>query len=249
MKLKPSTLLLCGLLGGCATPANPYLQQVSIVLPPESQKNMSDRLEADRGPQPRSADSPFNTDFPASRVLTWHQPAAGSPRLMPNAVRYYDLTGLSEDRSIIPAVKRLEKAIRERKSASRLRALDQDLPLYPPQNAGFLVQDKISYEPFEWGSGVFFLAQFTQSRGMFPNNRELTYQFQGISKDRRLFVCAMFNVTNPVLPSSLEAVPQTDTIDDDAEEMAKQLDRQPDSSFIPDLGTIRSWVGSIKIPR
>ena len=148
----------------------------------------------------------------------------------------------------MPAVTRLEKAIRERKSASQLRVRGQDLPLYPSQNAGFLVQDKISYEQFDWGSGIFFLAQFTQSRGMFPNNSELTYQFQGISKDRRLFVCATFNVTNPILPASLEVVPQTDTINDDAVEMAMRLDRQPDGSFSPDLGIIRSWVGSIKMP-
>jgi len=51
-----------------------------------------------------------------------------------------------------------------------------------------------------WVSGFAFLAQFTQEEsGDLPNNRELTYQFLGITRDGAYFVEAAFAVSHSSL--------------------------------------------------
>ncbi len=75
----------------------------------------------------------------------------------------------------------------------------QQLPDYPPRNAAHLFQVKMQYLDASWGSGLFYLAQFTQGPGNAPNNEELTYLFQGLSKDGQFFVSADLRVTHPKL--------------------------------------------------
>jgi hypothetical protein len=41
----------------------------------------------------------------------------------------------------------------------------QQLPDYPPRNAGHLVQIKMEYLDAPWGSGLFYICQFTQGPG------------------------------------------------------------------------------------
>lgn len=247
-------LLSAVLLGGCATSKDSYLNTISIALPRENYSEVSDKLETGRD-VPTVNSAPFPDDFPPSRIIVMKDPRSYPSFTEPryafpasNEVRLYDLKNIGEGRTIQTTVKRLKKALLERRPTAGVGYPNEDLPDYPTHNAGFLVQDKVSYHDYTWGSGVFYLAQFTQSTGNFPNNEELSYQFQGLSKDGRIYVSAKFRVTHPILPASIETVPKSDTIDDDAEKMAKRLDQQPDDSFSPGLPVMRSWIESIRIP-
>lgn len=254
MYQKAQILLSAVLLAGCATNTNSYLNTVSIALPRENYSDVSDKLEAGRDVLTMNP-SPFPDDFPPSRIIVMKDPRSYPSFTEPryafpasNVVRFYDLQDVGKNRTIQGSVKMLKAAMRERRSASELRSPYKELPDYPTHNAAFLVQDKVSYHEYDWGSGVFCLAQFTQGRGNFPNNEELCYQFQGLSKDGRVYVSAAFRVTHPILPASIDSVPNSETINDDAEKMAKRLNQQPDDSFSPGLSVIRSWIESIKLP-
>jgi hypothetical protein len=76
----------------------------------------------------------------------------------------------------------LKKALHERRNARELEQSYTSLPDFPPRNAGHLVQDNVRYVDFPWGQGVFYLCAFTQGPGNFPNNDELIYLFQGLSR-------------------------------------------------------------------
>ncbi len=253
MKRRFSILLSCGFLGGCAAPANDYLKKVNIALPVENYQDVSDKQEAGREvASPMSL--PFPDDFPPSRTIVLKDPrpypSLSEPKYAfpaQNVVRFYDLRNVGEERTVRGYVKQLEKAMRERKPTPPPGSR-HDLPDYPTHNAGFLVQHKISYHDYAWGSGVFYLAQFTQSRGNFPNNEELCYQFQGLSKDGRMYVSAAFRVTHPILPATMSFTPDTDDIDAYADKLAYRLDQQADDSFSPGLSVIRGWIQSIKLP-
>ena len=56
-----------------------------------------------------------------------------------------------------------------------------------------------------------------------------------------------FRVTHPSLPAAIDSIPDYENIDDRAQEAARELDRQPDGRFDPDLKIIRGWVTSISI--
>jgi hypothetical protein len=122
------------------------------------------------------------------------------------------------------------------------------LPDYPLRNAGHLVQVKVDYVDFAWGSGVFYLVQFTQGPGNFPDNDELIYTFQGISHDGRLYVAADFRVFSNLL-SKTSTPTSGDDVDEAVTNIGRRLDKEADSAFSPDLSIIRSWMGAIKIPK
>ncbi len=235
-----SALPLAVFLSSCATTTNPYLSKIGIALPREGYSAVSDKLEAGRE-IPTADDYPIPNDFPPSRKIVMNDPTKPFNPFPPYVVRFYDLKGLKEDR-------RIQNSVRSLRTIVHSPLLPTSSPRYPPVNAGHLFQKKLSCHHFPWGSGVFRLVQYTQGPGNFPNNEELAYEFQGLGKDGRLYVSAEFRVTHPILPASIQAVPDSETLDEDADKMAARLDQQSDDSFSPGLSIIRLWIESIRLP-
>ena len=80
---------------------------------------------------------------------------------------------------------------------------------YPPRNAAHTFQLKLAYVDTAWGSGLFYLTQFSQEPHLdFANNEELVYLFQGLSKDGNFYVSAGIHVAHPKLPLRGNAPPE-----------------------------------------
>lgn len=243
-------------LTGCASTSSQYLKSISLEIPQSTYGKKAERIERGKA---TTEEGPFPDDFPPSRTIVFQDTrpygifASGKPvYAFPayNVVRLYDLKGISQDRTIFRYVSELKKALSDRRNARELEQPYTLLPDFPPRNAGHLVQDKVQYVDFSWGQGVFYLCAFTQGPGNFPNNDELIYLFQGLSRDGRLYVSADFRIVSNLIkhtPASTDDDANRN-VDDAAIDLAKKLDKEPDSAFSPDLATIRSWMQSLKIP-
>lgn len=266
MKRRAHLLLLSGLLAGCAAPSTidlkkvgttpPLdLKRVSITLPLEHYQVVSDKLKPGREVATRLP-SPFPDDFPPSRVIIMKDrrpyPSFSEPRYAfpaRNVVRFYDLGKVNHERTIWKSIETLQAVMRKRPPSSAFDSPNKNLPDYPTHNASFLVHHKVSYHDYPWGSGVFCVAQFTQGPGNYPNNEEICYQFQGLSKDGRMYVSAAFRITHPILPATIDAAPPFRDRSTAAQKIADRLDQQGDDSFDPPLSQIRARIESIRLPR
>ena len=77
--------------------------------------------------------------------------------------------------------------------------LKETLPSVPFFNAGPLIASRIQPITFQGGSGLRWLTQYDQYTAPI-NNRELFYQFQGLTSDGKYYLIAILPVTAPVLP-------------------------------------------------
>lgn len=234
-----------------------YLKGVSLEVPQSEYGKKTERWEKGKS---QTAEGPFPDDFPPSRTIVFEDRreygifASGKPvYAFPayNVVRFYDLKGVSKGRTIFRYVRDLKKALIERRNARELEHPYTSLPDFPPRNAGHLVQDKVEYVDFPWGRGIFYLCAFTQGPGNFPNNDELIYLFQGLSHDGRLYVAADFRVVSDLIertpaPSDDEA---SRTVNDAAMALTKELDKERDNTFSPNLAQIREWMKGLRITK
>ncbi|MBK1883376.1 hypothetical protein JIN85_13190 [Luteolibacter pohnpeiensis] len=55
---------------------------------------------------------------------------------------------------------------------------------------------------------------FTQGPGNYRNNEELTYLFQGLSYDEKIFISGDFRVTHAILRATIDSISDYDYIDD-----------------------------------
>lgn len=254
--MRPILALLSLLLAGCATSDPDYLKKISLDISSTHLEKKSDEIKPGKT---TATPGPFPDDFPPSRVIVFRDKrpyeifASGkSIYAFPawNVVRFYDLSGISNSRTISLYLRDLKKALHERRDARALESPCTSLPDYPRRNAGHLVQEKVQYVDFPWGRGVFYLCAFTQGPGNFPNNDELIYLFQGLSNDHRIYVSADFRVTSRLI-SRTEA-PSIEEggsdIDRAANALAKKLNQEPDNAFSPDLSTIRDRMKNIRLP-
>jgi len=133
--------------------------------------------------------------------------------------------------------------------ADRPRSIPGDekhsLPDYPPRNSAHAFQVNVTYLDADWGSGICYVTQFTQDGGTPANNEELTYIFQGISKDNNFYVSGDFRITHPELPKGIDDTPHRKKGDYDADRIL--LSKQSDASFTPSLAKLREWIKSLKI--
>jgi hypothetical protein len=67
---------------------------------------------------------------------------------------------------------------------------------------------------------------------------------QGISKDGSFYVSADVRITNPKLPSGIDAKPKEH--DKNQRTDSAFLAKQPDDLFTPSLSDAREWVGTLK---
>jgi hypothetical protein len=122
---------------------------------------------------------------------------------------------------------------------------EHSLPDYPPRNSAHAFQVHVAYLDADWGSGICYVTQFSQDGGTPANNEELTYIFQGISKDNNFYVSGDFRITHPKLPKGIDDTPHREKGDYDADRIL--LSKQSDASFTPSLAKLREWLKSLKI--
>ena len=252
---RPASITFVLLVSSCAAPTDRYLKSITVSLPTSHYSDVTDTVtpgNATKG----EMDGPFPSDFPPYRTIVLKDPrpypSFKEPRYAfpaANVLRFYDLRVVEDARTISGYVKRLKLALSQRRSARELEDAQVTLPDFPPRNAGHLIQDRVSYHDFSWGRGILYLVAFTQGPGNYPNNEELTYLFQGLSHDEKVYVSGDFRVTHPSLPATIDLVPDYEDIDDKAQAAARALDRQPDATFEPDLQVVRGWVASISIKK
>jgi hypothetical protein len=152
--------------------------------------------------------SPFPDDFPPHTTISWEDkreyPAfkKGARYFIKatNNVTVYRITEIERApyKTIQHDLLELRQLLKTRPKSVPLGETRRSLPNYPPRNAGHAFQLKLSYVDTEWGSGLFYLTQFSQESD-FANNEMLTYLFQGVSKDGNFYVSADFRVTHPKL--------------------------------------------------
>lgn len=251
--LRAASITFALFVSSCAAPADRYLKSITVSLPTSRYTEVTDTVTPGKATK-GEADGPFPSDFPTYRTIVLKDPrpypSFEEPRYAfpaANVLRFYDLRGVEDNRTISGYVSRLKKELSLRRSARQLEGAQVILPHFPPRNAGHLVQDRVSYHNFSWGRGLFYLVAFTQGPGKYPNNEELTYLFQGLSHDEKVYVSGDFRVSHPSLPATIDLIPDYDDIDDKAQAAGRTLDRQPDATFEPDLTVIQGWVASISI--
>lgn len=126
------------------------------------------------------------------------------------------------------------------------------IPFLPMMNSGQVFHSNLMNLDFQNGSGVRFLA--TYSQGLDPiTNRDLVYTYQGLTADERYAVSVFLPVNHPSLPADPNTLSpdEVDTIYKDYEkyrtDMVDMLTAQPASSFIPDLEKLDAMIESITI--
>ena len=124
------------------------------------------------------------------------------------------------------------------------------LPDMPLNNASESLLARFQYLDFPHLSGILFLTQYSQEAEPNPaNNEELTYNFQGLTRDGRYYVAARFAVTHPSLPKGIDFVNRAGM---DKRLLylrrdERKLKRLAESSFRPSLRSLKALLSSIEI--
>ncbi len=177
--------------------------------------------------------------------------------LSSNYLRVYNIRAVTRApyKTIQPQIAHLEELLKQSRGKPRNAGKSVPiLPDYPPRNAGHLIESKLSYLEAPWGSGICYITQFVQGMGETPNNQQLVYIFQGVSKGKQLFISADFQIRHPDVPAG----PEDPSFDwrkpeekDAAEAFCKKIERTlnsaPDESFTPSLRSIREWLLQLKV--
>ena len=208
---------------------------------------------------------PGPDDFPPHSVVFLEDPRrypslekGRAVYMMParNVIRVYDIAAVATApyKTIQPHIIQLRELLKKRpqtvpsggKPGNTYTKYEQ-LPDYPPRNAGHLVQVHMHYLDASWGSGLFYVTQFVQGTGEWPDNEQLVYLFQGVSKNGRFYVAADFRVTYPALDRP--ELRQEGEADADAltEKLSSMMAKDREEAFTPPLNKIREWVSTFKI--
>jgi hypothetical protein len=124
-----------------------------------------------------------------------------------------------------------------------------ELPVLPVFNSAQDVRAVIHTLSFENGSGIRFIARYSQEATSVINP-ELFYTFQGLNEDGDFYIAAFFPIYTSAVPDEIE-VSDWDafnlTYRDYLSQTIQALDDQPDSSYMPDLALLDELVRSIRL--
>lgn len=119
-------------------------------------------------------------------------------------------------------------------------------------------QAKVRSSSFQNGKGIFFLTQINQEYYL-VNNEGLSYYFQGITNDGRVYVWAEFSPTVEFLPRDFEAdefegykleLRNKDDVkrfEEYVTKISQRLDKLPPEEFQPNLKYFEEIISSLKI--
>ena len=126
-------------------------------------------------------------------------------------------------------------------------AAPEGIPFLPLLNAMQAMRAQVAYLDFQNGTGVRFLAHYTQ--GLVPvNNDELFYTFQGLSDDGRYYVAAILPVSHPSLPADASVPIPDGEFETHMRDMEQLLNAQDAPSFTPDLAALDATIRSLRLP-
>jgi hypothetical protein len=124
-----------------------------------------------------------------------------------------------------------------------------ELPVLPVFNSAQDVRAGIHTLSFENGSGLRFLARYSQEATPVINP-QLFYTFQGLTEDGDFYIAAFFPVYTSAVPDEIE-VGNWDAFNlnyrDYLAQTIRALDDQQDSSYIPDLALLDELVRSVRV--
>lgn len=135
---------------------------------------------------------------------------------------------------------------------TRPATIDGGIPVLPGITALQSLHAKVKYIDFTGGSGIAFLASYSQDVSPITNER-LQYYFQGLSEDGQQYVSFVYPVTTSVLPNTAaDVTPETMTAlqTDPAKYLADTtalLDQAAPGSFSPDLLSLDAMFQSIRL--
>ncbi len=197
-------------------------------------------------------------EFPAfEKGARYFSPSYSRIWFIPTSDKSEDEFALSYP-TLVNAVEKLRKLLK-----SRTTDLDQyeNLIDLPYNNSGWSVTARVKYLDYAGISGVAFLTQYTQE--LFPNplnNEELTFNFQGLTKDKKFYVAARFAISHPDLPKGIdftdeeiqadtfEAKTHADTIRAVSNYLKKEeqkLEGFKEKDFYPSIPTLEMLIASI----
>ncbi len=112
-------------------------------------------------------------------------------------------------------------------------------------DAAYALCARVEHVESPWVRGFVFLVQTTQEEsGDLPNNRELNYEFLGITRDGAYFVAASFAVNHPsILKEPVYANAQK------LRESERQLAGFDEDSFQPPLSRLKTVIRSMAASR
>jgi hypothetical protein len=137
-------------------------------------------------------------------------------------------------------------------------AVEQPMPVLPYSlnfDNGEVYHGKLAYLDFQNGSGVRFLAEYSQAP--FPLGKALAYIFQGVTDDGQYYVSLALPLDQTALDeynapynSSLEAGAWeafAENIESYMQGASAILESTPDSGFTPDLARLDEMVRSLNV--
>ncbi len=134
--------------------------------------------------------------------------------------------------------------------SARPAVIEGPIPVLPGTGAVQALKAQVKYLDFTGGSGIAFLAYYTQDASPLTNEN-LTYFFQGLSHDGTQYISMVYPVDSPRLPNTINEVPPetlqiaTEENPRYLEETAQLLDEAAPTEFIPNLDELNSMVSSL----
>ncbi len=128
------------------------------------------------------------------------------------------------------------------------------MPFIPIWNAAQVFHARLAYLDFQKGSGIRFLTMYGQAA--FPvNNQAMFYTYQALTGDGQYYISVILPIGHPTLSPDGADIPGGDydafstNFADYLEEVTDSLNKQSDSSFIPQLKLLDGLVQSIRVDR
>ena len=184
------------------------------------------------------ADSAETRPFPGSEAQI---------RVLPIEAMRAMYTGSGDEQKINDRVNAIAEAL-----FRRLDTITGPIPVLPGTDGAQALKGRMHYLDFEGGSGVGFLAHYTDAVAPVTNDA-LFYMFQGITDDGAHFVSAAIPVAAAFLPDSADAV--TAAISDELaadpnayfKRVGAELEAANTTDYTPDLAALDALLASMLI--
>lgn len=129
---------------------------------------------------------------------------------------------------------------------ARPPAPEGEIPFLPLVNAGQVFHAQVQYLEFQNGSGVRFLTHYSQEVVGRLTKENVFYTFQGLTRDGKYYVAALFPITSPGLRDEMLEEPW-DVAQARLAEDIQHLDSLSSQAFEPDLEVLDRIIESLAV--
>jgi hypothetical protein len=187
-------------------------------------------------------------NFDGEPLAPWVNPSFERQLLIYPVAAYRQLFQTAGLFDVDQQVKTLRRLLDERPQDG-----EKPLPLLPPLGqASPDLTAQVKYLDFKGGSGVRFIARFTQ-KARPCSNEEIFYTFQGLTADGRYYVALFYPISTWTLPDNTDTLAPEEVTKITAnyqayrEQIQKDLNALNPADFTPDLSTLDAMVASLEI--